>query len=814
MKIESFGGLTDKSVTFTPGLNVVLGPNEAGKSTLFEGIRHVLLTPAKLGKSTFRRKLANFLPIGGGDTIGCRLSFECAGGTYRLMKSWGASPEAELVLPDGSRLTEDGAVARAVEELLPAGEGTVRSVLLTFQSGLARTLEELKKNPDAVASFDDVLRRAVLETDKVSVGSFLNRVEQLHTDQFEHWDMDGGKPEKGRGYSNPYKRPGRVLGAYYRYQELSQRQREVAEMEEAFGEKNRRLEKLQCKEKEQEGFLERHKKAAADCSGRRELEARIDSVRLEAELLQKDYGRWPVLLHTIEEINGKLPRLREKSRAFEDEKERAEVADRQRELVELFRRVSDRKRRLDECEQKLLRTAALPKEELEKIRSLASKLERLKAALGASRMDLALSAKKDLTVTVAEGLGEPAERRIAAGSTLKLQVEGEARLTGAEWDLHVGTGENYHELTAAHVKAMEDLKGRLSAIGVESLGEAEEAGRVYLEASGDVASARLELERELEGRDYEELERETAASLPSGAARPLAEVMVELTTAERDLEDALAKAAEKKEELHALIEKHNSLEELFQRIVDQENEKKSFSERLSQLEPVPEGFDDAEAFTRQYEEKSQAVQELRTEINGLKIDIARAETEMSDESAEEIEHQRVLAEEAYERELATGEALVCIRRASEDILAGKDSQSLSGFATLVSGYIKDLTGGRYERARMSGSLPDGLIRGDGGELSYPLLSAGTKDGMALALRLAMARQYLSDSDGFLILDDPLVDLDPERQALAADLISRYAQNRQLILFTCHPDQAARFAGGGRVDLTELWGTGAREGQLA
>ena len=47
---------------------------------------------------------------------------------------------------------------------------------------------------------------------------------------------------------------------------------------------------------------------------------------------------------------------------------------------------------------------------------------------------------------------------------------------------------------------------------------------------------------------------------------------------------------------------------------------------------------------------------------------------------------------------------------------------------------------------------------------------GTKVGLGLALRLAMSKYFLEGSDGFLIMDDPLIDLDPERQEAASEYI--------------------------------------------
>ena len=38
LKLARFAGINDLEVTLAPGLNVLFGPNEAGKSTVVEGL--------------------------------------------------------------------------------------------------------------------------------------------------------------------------------------------------------------------------------------------------------------------------------------------------------------------------------------------------------------------------------------------------------------------------------------------------------------------------------------------------------------------------------------------------------------------------------------------------------------------------------------------------------------------------------------------------------------------------------------------------------------------------------------------------------
>lgn len=66
--------------------------------------------------------------------------------------------------------------------------------------------------------------------------------------------------------------------------------------------------------------------------------------------------------------------------------------------------------------------------------------------------------------------------------------------------------------------------------------------------------------------------------------------------------------------------------------------------------------------------------------------------------------------------------------------------------------------------------------------------------LAIALRLAITNKFLENKTGFIMMDDPLVDLDPERQSKAAKVIRDFSNHKQVIIFTCHPTHAIEFDG--------------------
>jgi exonuclease SbcC len=145
-------------------------------------------------------------------------------------------------------------------------------------------------------------------------------------------------------------------------------------------------------------------------------------------------------------------------------------------------------------------------------------------------------------------------------------------------------------------------------------------------------------------------------------------------------------------------------------------------------------------------------------------------------------------------------AIARIKKVTEELLGEMDEGTYSVLEQDVAELMQKMTGGRYEEVVMEESVPSGFRRKDGVVMPYENLSTGTKDVLGIALRLAITKRFLEEKEGFIIMDDPLVDLDPDRQSKAAEAIKDFAENKQLILLTCHPAHA-KILGGNRIELS-------------
>ncbi len=802
LQVTSFGVLASLGIELKPGLNIILGPNEAGKSTLFRALQHLLLTPVKLNKRSFQDLIQPLLPIGGGDTVCAALEFRVADESYRLEKSWGAKTEAELQLPDGSRLADAAAVEAHLLTLLPVHPGTLRTVLLTRQSGLATTLEQLQTEKETMYGLSDLLHHSVLETEGVSVGRFQETLESRYQGQLRHWDLQRQQPEKKRGGEARWTREkGTVLGAYYDLEDAESHFQEIKEKEVSYGTITDQLESCNRELAEKQERLKSIEPGVKDAQKRSVLEARLKETELSLKEAQSDYDGWTKNLLRRETLEREIPELEQSVQALELEKKQVQNYLDRKDLIERFRRLQDKRQRLEQAESQLSSLLPLPRRELDRLRDSAAQIERLQAAAQAGNLSLVFHAREAVDVGIQKDLQEAAEQHLAAGKSLTVEASGKIEMRHPNWSLEVYSGQGeFEQIAEQYEQAKTRHTALLGELKVSSVDEAVEASRRYEERFAEARTAKAVYEQELGSDSFEALEAARGESPDTPPGREQSQVLEELVGKRNRLQSLQSQLEEIRRSLESLQVQYGDKDSLFARIAEFGGAKLEIAEKTNGLAPLPEGYTETQSLLDDYNRLAEEVQSLTQNRIRLDSDCRNAEALLPDESSEEAAQRMEAAREQFNSQLKKAEVLVRIQKATSELLEQLDRGIYEPFITLVSRYLATLSNDRYRNVPADDALPAGVIRRDGRVLPYDLLSAGTKDLFALALRLAMAEFFLGPKDGFLLLDDPLVDLDPERQQRAAAILARFAETQQLVVFTCQPAHAALFEQAHRIEL--------------
>ena len=796
LSLQPFGAFSRKLLEFGPGLNVVLGPNEAGKSTVFAAVRMALLVSTDLPKREREKRVDPFLPASGGDYV--RVDLELLKGTeaWVVRRRWGTAAFSKLELQGGGTFGDDETVRARLAQLLPARAGTLEHVLMTRQSMLGRTLESFADEArESISDLSDILRRAVLETGGVSVDRFLERVRAERDRAFLRWDPQAGGPEKSKGTQKRWaKGYGTVLGAWYELDDSRELARRVGAWEKDLDAVRAELQRTDSAAGKLSSFLEGSGPAARDARERRSLEADLRAVKAEAEGLSRSVAKWPAAADRAGVLEQSLSGAEGRRRALEEELSRAKNAEGARLVRERHARVMRRKLAVEEAQAAVNAALRLDRKALADLRNAADGLSRLEAGLEAGRISVTVAGRSKGQVLTQEDFSPEKRQELSAGRTLGLSAAGRIRIVHEDLEIEVRSGDADAAARAEKAETARRARdGLLRKHGVRDLDEAAEKNQAWERLADSLAAAEKLLIEELAGETLAELEAGAAAAGNVTAARGLPEVTAELAGLQAQEKAERAELAELKRQIVEWEKAHSSVEALVLALAAAKGREAEIQAGIARAQALPAGFADAASFLAAVEKDQEALADLKGKRGVLQEKLRNLEaqsTEWEGQSAEELGARVADLEEAFKAELRRAEALDRVEKKSTALLSSTDGAVTTGLASRLSEMLSAMTAGRHRELVMEGPLPVSLSDADGASLGWDQLSAGTRDTLALALRLAMAGYFLGDEDGFLLLDDPLVDMDPDRQKAAAAALKSFAATRQLIVFTCHPSTAA------------------------
>lgn len=219
---QQFAGIQNRRVSLEPGINVVFGPNESGKSTLVNLISRTLFQNAKIDgrrDKDFKEQCFPSAKRGRravGDFIDGEITLEAGEECYTLKKEWGSDPRCTLSTPDGL-IRKQETIDGEMKQLLLYGEGVYSELLLTPQGNVAESLKNLLKNDEKTpgkTELLEVISQVFAESDGISMDAIGSAIQGKIADiAGKHWDEAHVAPVRKAGRWSAGL--GSVLTAYY-----------------------------------------------------------------------------------------------------------------------------------------------------------------------------------------------------------------------------------------------------------------------------------------------------------------------------------------------------------------------------------------------------------------------------------------------------------------------------------------------------------------------------------------------------------------------------------------------------------------------
>jgi uncharacterized protein YhaN len=214
---------------------------------------------------------------------------------------------------------------------------------------------------------------------------------------------------------------------------------------------------------------------------------------------------------------------------------------------------------------------------------------------------------------------------------------------------------------------------------------------------------------------------------------------------------------------------------------------------------VPERLAEAEAEVEEIDSRMQRARDEQTAFRRDAAHDAKDETvDLVDSHIEVVREQMRTAERERDR-------LFVLARLLERAEATFRETHQPELLRRAERHLARITGGRYARILTGSGDDPNALHLHANHLPHPTpvespLSTGTREQVYLALRLAIVDHLDEGKETLpLLLDEILVNWDPERRQRVLDLLVELSRSRQIFLFTCHPHLAEEVArAGGRV----------------
>jgi DNA repair exonuclease SbcCD ATPase subunit len=793
IRLHPFAGIPERTIGFHDGLNLVLGENEFGKSTIFNALSAVLFIPERPRKGSEDHKaIERCYPRAGGTEIRVTLRFDAEGTGYVLLKTWSTQPRLSGIRlqSGGTELTGEQAEAE-MARLLLLNRASWENMLFIEQSSIHETIGRLKPR---IGSLDTV-QSFLKDADPFDREGFVKAVRERLKRLESRWDSVMQMPEGGRGIQHPWARDvGSILEAWYEKEGFRERQQEILKSEMRVEELNRQIHDLTTQKLELEGIILRGEPLLKDANRSLAIQSEKKELERKGNELKEVHRQWMAAETALPMKRQDLEQLLKEKMDLDTELQHANRRANGSEMIRRDKEVRKLEDRITEQKDKLVQMPDIPEAVVKEVDASEQAVRDARLRLEAQQLRTTFESDVEVQIHATVSGQQPSIVTVRPGMPETLSSPGSIAISHGPLSIRVVSGnEDIDKLEATLLHHQQRIRERCAAQGAEDSEGLRNMRVRLLEARSELQKHERDLKAQLGGKSLLEWRQELEELAGIPATRDLQIIREQLDvrtqrTARLGLEISgmSDKAVRWKHE-------HGNPEDLLEKVTELRSEWKRLDKEASTLLSLPEGSGSAADFIESIQQSQQRLNGLQGALNGYMAERGHLQGQLSKQeySAEELLEKQQSAEARYAHLLREVRSLHRILDMHGSIASERAADPFASVGTRITALLQRLSGGRYALAEFDENLPV-VIGNEDIRLEADLLSKGMKGSLALAVRLAYAEVYLSDMDGFLMLDDPFTELDPNRRRQAAELLQEIGIGKQVILFTCHPEHAGLF----------------------
>ena len=802
MRIEEYtssqyAGTTNQHISFAPGMNVVLGDNEAGKSTMIAGIRDTLWMPAKLDKRRDKSFLSARFPVNTANIVDGEVRLTLSGQEVTVKKEWTHDKTGRTELryqATGARVVGPEA-EKQLKQLLSHGEAMSDNVIFGRQDTESAILDwffQFLNQSDSTTEERGRVADAVAAAGGISEEIFFQKLKEKLVELGGHWDFDRDQPERGKKWE---KGKGTVLIAYETWQDACGAHQDA---EQAISQAEAAEKQLVETKREQQQITDKQSALQREQADLQQIQAAVQNYALLQERRKTLTGEREKFSDAKKEWRRleSQPEYLKQLKAEKDEQSARQKRDALKKELDALRQCSQT---LADC-----RAAMAGKEEIltdaETYKKLIAAAEKAEIRLSSAQLcaRVALEQGYSASVETADGITAQNVSQFAQDirGYAKVTIPGVGTVTVTPKEIDA---DKLKQEIAANRGSAQAI---LDKYAVHTAKELETAADQYQTNQRTCENQEGERIRLLHGRTEEELAGELA-QIPIHDALPVRE----------DLNACIEAACRqwKKPSLEicldavttqwdALRETYGSPENIDDKLQKADNDLRAIETQLAGLDAntmTPAEYKKkAETLSQQMESLPREAEALgkKAEMRIGEAARLKARAEALDLPALREEEQK--ASQEFERQKSLWHSYDRIKTDFERLQDDRSDQ-YSGFYERLNDYLR-LAGENALAVLDRQGVKSGanLLKGK------EYLSEGTRKLLLLAFRLALVQSCFDEEGGVIVLDDILLDMDPNRRAGAARLLAEFSKQNQVIFTTCDPAIAA-LLGGNHIQMPAL-----------
>lgn len=823
---EQFAGVRSQEIQFQDGMNVVLGKNEAGKSTMLAAIFHALLTSSKLDKRKNKDFMNQFFPTSGAKTIDVTVEIEAGYSNsnlsgnkkeqestkegikyerewrqYIVEKIWDmdGKENSTKIKQKGGDIWRGNQAEEKLFEVLQYGVAFYKNLVFDNQSYEEEMLnwfyQFFSSEGNADSDITEIklrLAQAFSVAGGISEEKFLSLLDRKMRELSGKWDFQKNAPEKGRGIDNKWRRDiGSILISYYDYKEAQRDLEETIQIEEELATKTRQLVILTEEKTETEQKREKLESQKAEIFNRSKTEKLLEKVQRELEICKKVSSEWPNVKVNLQEGKtlAKWQRIveqRENIKALEEQ-------------IELARKLQNEGKCLEGKREYLEQLSV----DYEKAKKASKNIEKNQLRLSSVKLlaEICLKEPYEAKIEYASGVLNFSNQDIKeeVDGFVKISIPGIAQIQISPKDLDVKKCQREME---QNTKIFSEI---LQKYDVETVDNLLEEKTNWQQRLAKREKNERELERVLGSRTLGELEGELL-NLQEEYRVLLAKNSEDLLEAGEKIRDEIKEFLKrtKKTTLEASIaaaetvlqqyeNTYGTYEGLLQKKKKLEVEEKSYQKQLGQLENISMTEEEYEQKIKGLQEKLKRIEQERDELTSQIGSLSQRENLNIDE----IEMDVLNLKKEWERKKKTYHYYAKIK---EDFIELK-KENRDKFEDFYKRFCENLAIITGNKIKISSFENLELLSGKNKITTKEILSEGTKKTVLLAFRLAILEYFYRDEleGGVAVFDDILLDMDGERRENSALLLKKFAKKNQVIFTTCD-EEIANLLGGNLIKI--------------